>query len=130
MIQQFNAGSINKPVIDYAFDILEKVAQGNHTKWSIVYDITNKTIQFRTNRFSQIKKLSFSAFDLNCTADAKVWDMNQAVEGNINNLFEKFNTPINKRIIETAASESNSEVHISEKQRESLWQYTEGIKCN
>lgn len=129
MIQQFNAGNSSKPVIDYAFDILQNVAQGDHTKWSIVYDITNKTIQFRTNRFSQIKKLSFSAFDFKCTSDSKVWDMNQAATGKINDLFENFNTAINKRIIETAANESNSEVQISEKSREALWQYAEGIKC-
>ena len=59
MIQQLNT-SIAKPLVDYAFDILAKVAQGNFTKWSIVYDITNKTIQFRTNRFKEIKTMSFS----------------------------------------------------------------------
>ena len=87
MIQQLNTGNITKPLIDYAFDILGEVAQGDFTKWSIVYDITNKTIQFKTNRFKQVKTLSFSAFDFSCTATAKVWDMNQAGNGNINNCF-------------------------------------------
>jgi choloylglycine hydrolase len=105
------------------------VAQGDFTKWSIVYDITNKTIQFKTNRFKQIKKVSFSAFDFNCSATAKVWDMNQKASGSVNNLFQNFNHDINKRIVETAAKESESRVSISQKNVEALWQYASEIKC-
>ena len=129
MIQKLSASNNTKPLIDYSFDILGEVAQGDFTKWSIVYDITNKTIQFKTNRFKQIKTVSFSAFDFNCTATAKVWDMNQAANGNINNLFENFSPAINKRIAETAAKESETRVWISQKNREALWQYASKIKC-
>ena len=129
MIQQLNTSNIRKPLNEYAFDILGEVAQGDFTKWSIVYDITNKTIQFKTNRFKQVKTVSFSAFDFNCTAVAKVWDMNQTANGAINNLFQNFNNDINKRIVETAAKESENDVSISQKNRERLWQYASGIKC-
>ena len=129
MIQQLNTSNISKPLNEYAFDILGEVAQGDFTKWSIVYDITNKTIQFKTNRFKQVKRVSFSAFDFNCTAIAKVWDMNQTANGTINTLFQDFNNDINKRIVETAAKESESNVSISQKNRERLWHYASGIKC-
>ena len=129
MIQKLNAGSVSKPLIDYSFDILGEVAQGDYTKWSIVYDITNKTIQFKTNRFKQVKTVSFAAFDFNCTATAKVWDMNQSGDGNINNVFQNFSPDINKRIVETAARESQSQVSISEANIQRLWQYAAGIKC-
>ena len=129
MIQQLNSANISKPLTDYAFDILGKVAQGDFTKWSIVYDITNKTILFKTNRFKQVKTVSFSAFDFNCTSMAKVWDMNQTANGAINNLFQNFSNDINKRIVETATKESESRVYISQKNREALWQYASKIKC-
>ena len=129
MIQKLNSGNNTKPLIDYSFDILDEVAQGDFTKWSIVYDITNKTIQFKTNRFTQIKTVSFSAFDFSCTAAGKVWDMNQTAIGNINNLFENFSPAINKKVVETAAKESESRVSISQKNREALWQYASKIKC-
>jgi len=129
MIQKLNSNSITKPLVDYAFDILGEVAQGNFTKWSIVYDITNKTIQFKTNRFKQIKTVNFSAFDFNCSATSKVWDMNQTANGPINNLFQNFNNDINKKIVETAAKESASNVSISQENRERLWQYALKLKC-
>ena len=129
MIQKLNAGTINKPITDYAFDILRDVAQGDFTKWSIVYDITNKRIQFKTNRFKQVKTVSFSAFDFNCTATAKVWDMNQPANGTINNLFENFSPAVNKRIVETAAKEGESRVPISQTNIERLWGYSSAIKC-
>jgi len=129
MIQQLNTNNTAKQLADYAFNILEDVAQGDFTKWSIVYDITNKTIQFKTNRFKQIKTISFSDFDFNCSATAKVWDMNQKASGSVNNLFQNFNNDINKRIVETAAKESESNVSISQKNIEALWQYASKIKC-
>lgn len=129
MIQQLNTGGTTKPLIDYAFDILDEVSQGDYTKWSIVYDLTNKTIQFKTNRFKQIKMVNFSSFDFNCTAKAKVWDMNQAGSGRIDNLFEVFTSDINKKTVEIAAKESERNVYISPQNRERLWQYPLGIKC-
>ena len=130
MIKQFTADKTDVPATDYAFDILEKVAQGNFTKWSIVYDLTNKTIQFKTNRFKQVKSINFSSFDFNCTASSKVWDMNQPQKGNVASLFQNFNEVINKRIVETAAKESEERVPISQQNRERLWTYSTGIKCN
>lgn len=129
MIKQFTADKSHVAATDYAFDILAEVAQGNFTKWSIVYDLTNKTIQFKTDRFKQIKSISFSSFDFNCTTTSKAWDMNQPQKGNVAELFENFGTAINKRIVETATKESESRVDISLKNRELLWKYGTQIKC-
>jgi len=129
MIQKLNAGGITRPIGDYAFDILGEVAQGDFTKWSIVYDLKNKSIQFRTNRFKQLKTVSFSGFDFNCTAKSKAWDMNQAGSGNINKLFPDYDATINKRIVEIAAKESESRVLISQTNLARLWTYPATIKC-
>jgi len=55
-----------KNIIDYSFDILDSVAQENGTQWSIVYDITNKTIHFKTRVNPNIQKLEMSHFDYSC----------------------------------------------------------------
>ncbi len=55
MIQQYKQAKTTTPLVDYSFYILDKVAQGSFTKWSIVYDITNKKIYFRTSDSSAAK---------------------------------------------------------------------------
>jgi hypothetical protein len=55
--------------------------------------------------------------------------MNQPANGNINSLFENFSTSINKRIVETAAKESEDRVFINPQNRERLWQYASTVKC-
>jgi choloylglycine hydrolase len=48
---------------DYAFNILDKVRQPDFTKWSIVYDITNREIHFTTNKNAKHKTVQFKFFD-------------------------------------------------------------------
>jgi penicillin V acylase-like amidase (Ntn superfamily) len=129
MVQQFTKGKINKPVTDYAFDILGEVAQGSFTKWSIVYDITNKTIRFKTNRFSEIKMIAFAGLDFNCPAKAKTWDMNQEGTGDINKKMKDFTSEMNRVLVETAVRESASQVTINNNSKTSLVQYPAGVSC-
>src|SRR5688572_13334458 len=83
LVRQFQEKDIATPLVDYSFDILNKVAQGSHTKWSIVYDITNKKIHFKTLGHSQIKWVAFSSFDFNCSTGSKAIDMNLDTPGDI-----------------------------------------------
>ena len=39
MVQQLQKKETSKPVVEYAFDILDNVSQQGFTKWSIVYDL-------------------------------------------------------------------------------------------
>jgi penicillin V acylase-like amidase (Ntn superfamily) len=129
MVKQYLAGNIDKPVTDYAFDILKKVAQGSFTKWSIVYDLTNRAVHFRTERFGDIKTIHFAGIDFNCAAGSKALDMNQKVSGDITSKMEKFTPELNRRIVEMAFKESNSEIRVDEKTRQAAWQYAGGISC-
>ncbi|HEX7903734.1 MAG TPA: linear amide C-N hydrolase [Chitinophagaceae bacterium] len=129
MVKQFKATNNNKPATDYAFDILSNVSQGSFTKWSIVYDLTNKKILFKTERFKDIKTVSFSAFDFNCTATAKTWDINQKGLGDVSRKFENFTMVGNQRLVETAFRESKSQINIPEKIKESVWQYPHQTSC-
>jgi choloylglycine hydrolase len=129
MVQQFKTGKINKPVTDYAFDILSEVSQGSFTKWSIVYDISNKTIRFKTHRFGEIKSIAMSSFDLNCIAVSKAWDMNQAGTGDISKKMTDFTTEMNRKLIETAVRETAPRIEISDKSKAALEQYPAGASC-
>ena len=129
MVRQFQQTAITSPVIDYSFAILDKVAQGPHTRWSIVYDISNKKIYFKSLGFPQVKNVDFAAFDFNCTAISKAWDMNQAAEGNVAKLFQDFSLDLNSRMVNRSFDESSSEFTVSEENRKAHWQYPGSISC-
>ncbi|MDZ4794460.1 MAG: linear amide C-N hydrolase [Bacteroidota bacterium] len=129
MVKKIQQGAINTPAIDYSFQVLDKVAQGSHTKWSIVYDISNKMIHFKTLGYSNVKNISFSAFDFNCRNSSKIWDMNQAGSGNISSLFRDFSLEINRLLVNRSCEESASQITISKEGRQQTWQYAGTISC-
>ena len=129
MVKQFNATEINMPVTDFAFSILDKVSQGSFTKWSIVYDITNKKIYFKTEPNKDIKHFQFSSFDFACNKPAKMFNMNQDVKGEIGNRFILPDKRVKQQLLKQAVSESCSRVPISKKEEEALLSYEEGISC-
>jgi len=130
MVKQFQEEDLSVPVVDYSFKILNSVAQGNYTKWSIVYDLAAKKIYFKTNQYPQIKSVEFSAFDWNCSASPKAFDMNQALlPGSINKNFVPYTADFNRRIFEATALASRSEVNIRKEEIEEGLAYAEKISC-
>ena len=129
MVQQFQANDIKQSVIDYSFDILKQVKQEGWTRWSIVYDLTNKTIHFKTARYAAIKSISFSDFDFNCNASPLSLNMNQPMQGKVSLQFKPYTTEVNKQLIETSVEESKTQVTISEMDRKRLIDYPALIKC-
>lgn len=52
--------------IDYGFKILNSVGSNTRTQWSVVFDIQNKTINFKSLHNKDVRVLSFTDFDFNC----------------------------------------------------------------
>lgn len=129
MIQELKQNKKDKPAVDYAFDILKNVAQGSFTKWSIVYDLKNKEIYFRTADYPGIKAITFNAFNFECSAGAKMLDMNQSLKGMVDNNFISFNNELNRSIIEKAIKESRERVQVTDKQKMTLVDYVSTVKC-
>ena len=129
MVKQLMETNTTVPVIDYSFSLLSKVAQGTHTKWSIVYDISQRTVYFKTSAYQEIKSLSFQGLDLQCSALSNTWNMNQAGSGNIFPLMVPFSAAINRQLVEKSFAESSSEISATAKEIENTWQYPIGISC-
>jgi choloylglycine hydrolase len=68
MVNGWNPDSGN--IVDYGFSILQKVSQGLFTQWSIVYDISEKSIYYSTNANQKIRILKFADFNYNCDGPA------------------------------------------------------------
>ena len=129
MIQQFKAKNISMPVTDFAFSILDKVSQGDYTKWSIVYDISNKEIHFKTQSNKDIKFIRFKGFDFSCTSPAKMYNMNQQGAADITTSFILPDKELKHTVIARAVAESSKYVTISEEEKEGMLNYEEGMKC-
>jgi choloylglycine hydrolase len=129
MVEQFRNNSGQAPV-PYAFDILEAVTQGSHTKWSIVYDISGRTVSFRTHENREIRKVSFAAFDFNCNSTALAWPMEQEAKGDISKLFVPWTQTMNKELVETSYRESQSQLSVPESAVKETWTYAGKISCD
>jgi penicillin V acylase-like amidase (Ntn superfamily) len=129
MVQQFQLQNVNTDVVDYAFSILNKVSQNEWTKWSIVYDISNKKISFKGHDFTTIKTVSFSSFDFSCESAPKMFNINQNLKGEVSSSFKNFSIDESRPILEMAVEESKGQVTIPENAKEAMLNYSREIKC-
>ncbi|MBN1416592.1 MAG: linear amide C-N hydrolase [Bacteroidales bacterium] len=86
------------PLVEYAFSILKQMDMGNN-KWSVVYDLKNLNMYFRTRKGQHIKYIDFAAFDYSCSAPVKVFDINTDTSGNVAGKFMDYSVKINKEFI-------------------------------
>lgn len=92
--------SSNKNPIDYSFKILKEVAlQGS---WSIVYDIKNMQIHFRSETHKEIKSIDLNAFNFDCKHSAEIIDINTALKGNVTEHFTPYSETKNTEIVKKA----------------------------
>ncbi len=129
MIQQYKSEAAGKSLIDESFDILDKVAQGDYTKWSIVYDISNKQVWFKTEKYKQLRSVNFSSFNFSCTIPSQVINMNGREQGDISKLFSDFSDAKNKAIFEQTVKQSSPRIELTRAQKESILGYPATIRC-
>jgi len=129
MIREYKSDTTGKTIVDASFEILSKVEQNDYTKWSIVYDITEKKIWFKTQRFRQLRSVRFAAFDFSCESPSRHFTLNGVDRGDISNLFNQFSNRTNQMILENAAMQSSSQVPLSRQQIMSILAYPATIIC-
>lgn len=79
--------------IDYSFSILDKVALDG--SWSIVYDVKNKQVFYKTKSHQSRKWFSLSQFDFGCHAQSSMFDLLDQSAGNVSSKFSVFNPKLN-----------------------------------
>jgi penicillin V acylase-like amidase (Ntn superfamily) len=87
-----------------AFSILESVAQGDFSKWNIVYDLEKRVVHFRTLSSPEIKRVALSDFDPDCAAGHYILDIDHPVAGDVSAAFEPYTMEANKALIEKSLS--------------------------
>ncbi len=86
-------------LINKAFDVLQSVTINNHTKWSTVFDVTNKLIYFKNESREEIITLDFKDFDFESAQKTKVLDIQTATSDNVMNQFDNYSLDINREYV-------------------------------
>ncbi len=128
LIQNYNKES-NGNAVDYGFRILSDVDQGSHTKWSIIYDINNMKIYFRTYDNDKVKNLELGSLDFSCSSPVKMIDINSDLEGNINASMTDYSYDSNRQLIEDSYDGVDFLRNTGSEERDLSASYPEKLKC-
>ena len=80
--------------VDSAFALLDEVAQ-SHTQWSIVYDIRNRAIHWRTAQNRTKRSVKLADFDFSCAKPVRVSDVDA-------NRFEPYTRERNAALVRSS----------------------------
>lgn len=85
--------------IQYAFGTLATVRQGNATKWSIVYDLQNLDIHYRTERCAEIRTIQLKSLDFGSQTPVRMVSINTPHTGVLNPHFADYDADQNRWLI-------------------------------
>jgi len=128
MVKKFDE-SKSEDIIDYSFNILYTVSQGEATHWSIVYDIANMKIYYKTYGNRKTRILNLEDFNFSCETPVLITD----IENNIDSIekdFIDYSTKLNKELIDNTFSHVEFLKNIPPEVRDSIARYPESLICN
>lgn len=129
MVKRF-ATNNDFAAVDYGFDILENVSQPS-TMFNWVYDISNRTICYKTAQSREIKKVPLNRFDISSNGPMLMADILTTKSGDITGNFEPF-TPGKSRDFVTRVvkrwREEHFAMHITDAEVEKMIQYPETMR--
>ena len=115
--------------VDYAFGVLGDVAQGEYTKWSIVYDLTRLRVYFRTHESPAVKYVDLRAFDLSCASTVRVLDMSAPLAGDVSAKFTDYTRERNRALIDASFGDVDFLAATPAAVRDALARYPESLGC-
>ncbi|MDQ1256272.1 MAG: hypothetical protein QG656_868 [Candidatus Hydrogenedentes bacterium] len=117
------------PPVQYAFSILDNAAQGDQTKWRIVYDLKARHIHFKTLRAPETREISLKGLDFSCSTPVLLMDMNEDVSGNATGLFQPYTPEANRALIGTSFGKIDFLGSFPPKQLDMLALYPDSTRC-
>lgn len=112
-------------VIEFSFNLLDSVAIT--AEWSMVYDIPNRMIYFRTSSTPEIKYISLQNINFSCEAAPLMFDLQTTGVGWVNEKLVGFSTKLNGEIIDEALAAAD--INIPKELYTKLHKYHKKCKC-
>jgi len=85
-------------IFDYGFRILETLERGG-TQWSVVCDIKNRHVYFRTASARGIRSFSLDSFDFTSETPVKVLDINKGYADDVARHFIDYSLELNREYV-------------------------------
>jgi len=76
--------------VEYSFNILNAIGLENRTQWSVVYDINNLSVRFKSLKNKEIRIIDLKQFNFSCDNSIQVMDIQES----------KSNTGIAKQFVD------------------------------
>jgi choloylglycine hydrolase len=128
MVEQFQSSTAKEDAVDYAFSMLDEIAQGDFTKWRIAYDITNRKVYFTTGK--KRKQIALKDFDFSCNPQSLYFDINSGKEGNVSAQFSALSFEKNEQVLKQSVKESQGYVTITEQSLSGAIAYFNQVPCS
>ena len=132
MLKKHDPKTQTSPV-NYAFDILANVANPSAswgTKWSIVYDIQDLRVYFRTFSNKQIRYVDLHSFDFSCQTPVKVLDIDLDASGDMTESFCDYTQQMNLELIRHSFKETHFLRNVPDDVLRELSRYPESTRCD
>lgn len=123
----FTGKGVKAPV-DYAFGTLGRVAQGEKTKWSIVYDINNRLLFYRTAANTKVREISLKDVDFACKSPVALMDID-AGSGDVTRGLQPYTLQANRKLIADAFGKTDFLKGIPAQTIDAIAAYPESAKC-
>jgi penicillin V acylase-like amidase (Ntn superfamily) len=123
----FDAGQ-GDPVA-YAFETLDRVAQGPYTQWSIVYEIDRLRVHFRTRDHRPVRTLRLADLDFACGRPVRVLPLDAQVEGDVARRLVPYTRRLNYDLLRAATSKTPFLASTPDTELQRLAAYPEAGVC-
>ena len=110
-------------IVEYAFETLESVSQGDSTKWSIVYDPKRKAIHYQTCSCRTTRTVRLSDCDFDPETPVQVISINTEHTGLLNPHFYEYDTDLNRWLVYYSMKHTPQFAFIPDAHLEALIQY-------
>jgi choloylglycine hydrolase len=118
----------NQNVIDYSFAVLDSIQQKNFTRWSIVYDIKNRSVYYKTLTNNTIRTYNFSDFNFSCALPSEYVDIEENMTaGKL--IFHPYSAQANSNLVNEVFSSVQFLQSVPEVVRKGLAAYPESVTC-
>jgi choloylglycine hydrolase len=115
--------------VDFAYSVLESVAQADGTQWSIIYDIGERRVYFVTQRSASTKHIDLKKLDFSCSSPVQIMDIDIHAAGSVSDRWEPYTRSANLDLIDRSYAATSFLQNVPQSTKEIVASYPDRSHC-